>query len=140
MKRAMVASTQPIDVPMSEATPAPFLRRVLLKTKPVPYPIWMASLATIATGPIVLLVWAAHPTVPVRAILLIQLLLVCVGGLMGLFAARMLKLPWFASFGEVLEKGGRPVPQDEKIKPPIALLFGFGLALMALVVVSRILL
>jgi hypothetical protein len=86
MKRSRLTSTQPMGVPMSEASQQghPRLRRLLEKTKPVPFAIWMTTLALIVTSPISLIGWATEPTAPVRAVLLIQLFMCCLGGLMGL--------------------------------------------------------
>ncbi len=108
-------------------SPQPILRRILLRTKPVPLPIWMAGLAFVAFGPATLFGWATHPAASARTVLLIQLFMCCLGGLMGLFAARMVARSWFATFGECME-----VPSEHHAKPHIALQIGFALALIIL--------
>jgi hypothetical protein len=100
---------------MTESSQEPLLRRVLSRTKPVPYAIWMAVL-----GAIVMLVAMAPGIVvyrpPVIAAVKILLFSLCLGCLMGLFVVRRLKLPWLATFGEVIERGSKPVPQEDKQK------------------------
>jgi hypothetical protein len=38
----------------------------------------------------------------------------CLGGLNGLIVVRRLGLPWLATFGEVIERGSKPVPKEDK--------------------------
>jgi hypothetical protein len=110
--------------------PQPLLRRILLRTKPVPLPIWMAGLALVAFSPATLFGWAIHPEASARTVLLIQLFMCCLGGLMGLFAARMVGRSWFATFGECIE-----VPSEYHAKHHIALQIGFALALITLIAI-----
>ncbi|WP_213769508.1 hypothetical protein [Bradyrhizobium sp. dw_78] len=101
---------------MTESFQEPFLRRMLLKTKPVPYPIWMAVLGAITISVAMvpgILVYRPSVTVVVKIVLLFGL---CLGGLMGLFVVQQMNLPWLATFGEVIEKDSKPVPKENKQK------------------------
>jgi hypothetical protein len=55
-----------------------------------------------------IIVYRPSATVVVKIIFLFGL---CLGGLMGLFVVRQLELPWLATFGEVIERGSKPVPE-----------------------------
>jgi hypothetical protein len=94
----------------------------------------MASLATMVTGPMFFLLWAASSTAA-KTILIIQMDVSTIGLLMGLFLARMLTRRWFATFGEVIAEGSKPFN-----RPPVALKFGFGVALVVLIFATKILL
>jgi len=120
---------------MSDVTrQVPFLRRILLKTKPMPYSIWMAALATIVTSPMLLLGWAANVTIPLRTMVILQLDLSCLGFLMGLFASKWMRLPWLATFGDVLDASSRPVAIDLRRK--LFIMAAWLLSLLLLVLLT----
>jgi hypothetical protein len=123
---------------MTESFQEPPLRRVLSKTKPVPYPIWMAVLGAIAISVAMvpgIIVYRPSATVMVKIIFFIFLFGPCLGGLMGLFVVRQLELPWLATFGEVIERGSKPVPKEVKQKNRAR----FAVILAVLVVVMPLL-
>jgi hypothetical protein len=123
---------------MTEISQEPLLRRVLLKTKPWPFAIWMAALGAIPGCVASLGGWLqvrhANPTL----IFLLIMFFTCLGCLMGLFVAKQMKLRWLATFGEVLETGSKPVRQEDKLDPRtrLTLMAGFGLSLVALIVIT----
>jgi hypothetical protein len=57
---------------------------------------------------------------------------------MGLFAAKMMKLSWLATFGDVLAEGGEVGMQEKLPKARFVLIAGFGLALTALIAVCTV--
>ena len=123
---------------MTEISQEPLLRRVLLKTKPWPFALWMAALGAIPGCVASLGGWLqvrhANPTL----IFLLIMFFTCLGCLMGLFVAKQMKLRWLATFGEVLETGSKPVRQEDKLDPRtrLTLMAGFGLSLVALIVIT----
>jgi hypothetical protein len=94
----------------------PLLKRVLLKTKPVPYPIWMAGLGVIALSAASAPAFIIYRPAATVALAIIFLFGLCLGALMGFFVVRKLGLPWFATFGEVLERGSKPIPEKHEPK------------------------
>ena len=123
---------------MTEISQEPLLRRVLLKTKPWPFAIWTAALGAIGGFVACLEGWLQVPHAKPALIFLLFMFFTCVGCLMGLFAAKQMKLRWFATFGEVLEIGSKPVRQEDKLDPRtrLTLMAGFGLSLVALIVIT----
>jgi hypothetical protein len=93
----------------------PPFRRWLAKTEPVPYAIWMTGLGAIFGFPIFLLVWAVSPSGAFSQILFRLLLFPCFGLFMGLYVTQYMKLPWLATFGDVL-KGSAPIPPEDIAK------------------------
>ena len=85
-----------------------WLRRLLKKTTPLPYVVWMAGLS-IATWPVIFLVWAMNPN-PFKDTLAILLFIASIAALMGLFAAKMVTDRWLATFGDVLAPQTKPDP------------------------------
>jgi hypothetical protein len=126
---------------MTEISQEPLLRRVLLKTKPWPFAIWMAAIGAIAGCVASLGGWLQVRNADPALIFLIFMFATCLGCLMGLFVAKQMKLRWLATFGEVLEIGSKPVRQEDKLDPRtrFTLMAGFGLSLVALIVITSLL-
>jgi hypothetical protein len=108
-----------------------WLRRLLKKTTPLPYVVWMAGLS-ITTWPVIFLVWAMNPN-PFTDVLAILLFIACIAGLMGLFAAKMVTDRWLATFGDVTAPGSPSQAKPDPKKRP-ALIAGFAVALVTLIV------
>jgi hypothetical protein len=117
---------------MTENIQEPLLRRVLLKTKGVPYPIWMAALGTIVISVTLvpgIIVYRPSATVAIKIIFLLG---PCLGGLMGLYVVRRLELPWLATFGDVIERGSKPVPKEGKWKKRVRFAVMFAVLLLVM--------
>jgi hypothetical protein len=126
---------------MTEISQEPLLRRVLLKTKPWPYVIWMAALGAVSGCVASLLGWLQVRHANPALIFLLIMFTTGLGCLMGLFVAKQMKLRWLATFGEVLEIGTKPVRQEDKLDPRtrLTLLAGFWLSVVALIVIMSLL-
>jgi hypothetical protein len=90
---------------MAENTQDPLLRRILRKTAPVPYVIWMAGLATITGSFVLTIAWLQVPEAGIKLLLLLISGFACLGGVLGLYLVRAMDLPLLATFGDVIEKG-----------------------------------
>jgi hypothetical protein len=82
------------------------LRRVLLKTAPVPYVLWMAGLATIVGAILSMFVWLQLPPIGFEPFLFLLLFFACLGCFIGLFIIRAMSLPVLATFAEVYGLSG----------------------------------
>jgi hypothetical protein len=82
------------------------LRRVLLKTAPVPYMFWMAGLATIVGLIPSSVVWLELHPIGFEPILILLLFFACLGCFIGLFIVRAMSLPVLATFADVYGLSG----------------------------------
>jgi hypothetical protein len=82
------------------------LRRVLLKTAPVPYVLWMAGLATIVGAILSMFVWLQLPPIGFEPFLFLLLFFACLGCFIGLFIVRAMSLPVLATFAAVYGLNG----------------------------------
>ena len=82
------------------------LRRVLLKTAPVPYVLWMAGLATILGAILSMFVWLQLPPIGFEPFLFLLLFFACLGCFIGLFIVRAMSLPVLATFADVYGLNG----------------------------------
>jgi hypothetical protein len=129
------------DQPMPEISQEPLLRRLLLKTKPWPFAIWMAAIGAMPGCAIALSGWLQIRDADAALIFLLFMFPTCLGCLMGLFVAKQMKLRWFATFGEVLEINSKPLRREDKVDQRTRLILkaGFGLSLAALIAVTSFL-
>ena len=82
------------------------LRRVLLKTAPVPYMFWMAGLAEIVGAILSMFVWLQLPPIGFEPFLFLLLFFACLGCFIGLFIVRAMSLPLLATFADVYGLSG----------------------------------
>jgi len=82
------------------------LRRVLLKTAPVPYVLWMAGLAEIVGAILSMFVWLQLPRIGFEPFLFLLLFFACLGCFIGLFIVRAMSLPVLATFADVYGLNG----------------------------------
>lgn len=73
---------------MTETTREPLLRRLLSKTKRVPYAIWMAGSATIAGSVATIFGWLMVRPTGFKPILFLTLLCSCFGCFAGVYVTR----------------------------------------------------
>jgi len=102
---------------MLEGTDDPFLRRLLRKTTPVPYVIWMAGLAAITGSCVLVFAWLQVPEAGFRLILFLLSGFACLGGVLGLYLVRAMDLPLLATFGDVIEKGKAETLKGSTTRP-----------------------
>jgi hypothetical protein len=126
---------------MIEISQEPLLRRVLLKTRPWPFAIWMAVLGAIPGCVASIGGWLQVRHANPALIFLLIMFTTCNGCLMGLFVAKLMRLRWLATFGEVLGIGSKLVRQEDKLDPRtrLTLMAGFLLSVLALIVITSLL-
>jgi hypothetical protein len=102
------------------------LRRVLLKTAPVPYMFWMAGLATIVGLIPSSVVWLELHPIGFEPIVILLLFFACLGCFIGLFIVRAMSLPVLATFADVYGLNGATTKPPAKPTENLATQTGTG--------------